>query len=460
MMACLARLARCGVLGLFLGLLALRVEAMLPIEHWRTSNNVPVWFVRADTIPILDVSVLFDAGVLRDPAERIGVAGMVGRLLDHGAGELDETRLSESLAQIGADLSSGAGIDRAWVSLRTLSEPAVRERAVELMTLVIDAPRFDAEVLEREKARLIQSLAQALTRPGTIAQRRFGALLYPHHPYGEALQADDVAALDVASLRSFYEAHYVAGSAAVAMIGAIDRAQAEQIAERLAGRLPAGAPPAALPQPGAGSPGIEERIANPATQSHILMGMPAITRADPDYFALYVGNYVLGGGGFVSRLYNEVREKRGLAYSVYSSFRPRRQAGPFVVGLQTRKDQTDEALAVVRETIARFVADGPTEEELAAAKANLVGGFALRLDSNARILGELALIAGEGLDLDWLESWTDRVQSVTREAVRDAFRRRIQPDLFSTVIVGAPEAAPPAPVAAARRREAGAGIDR
>jgi zinc protease len=165
-----------------------------------------------------------------------------------------------------------------------------------------------------------------------------------------------------------------------------------------------------------------------------------MARNDPDYFPLFVGNYVLGGGGFVSRLTAEVREKRGLSYSVYSYFSPQAQPGPFVIGLQTQKAQTDEALAVVRATLGGFVADGPTEAELVAAKQNLVGGFALRIDSNRKILDNLATIGWYRLPLDWLERWTDRVESVTAAQVRDAFRRRVRPDAMVTVVVGAGDA--------------------
>lgn len=427
--------------GLALLLFSSLASATLPIEHWRTSNGVPVYFVRADAIPMLDVRILFDAGGRRDPADRKGVASMVGRLLDKGAGDLDETELAAGFARIGAELGGGAGTDRASVSVRTLSEPGVRDRAIELMGLVIGSPRFDAAILDREKARLAQALAQSLTDPSTIAQRRFDELLYPEHPYGRNLDVAAIAALGVDDLRAFHQSHYVARGAVVAMIGAIDRQEAERIAERLVGSLPPGEPPAPMPPVGDGSPGAEARIAHPASQSHILLGMPVLTRADPDYFPLYVGNYVLGGGGFVSRLYDEVREQRGLAYSVYSYFMPMRQPGPFMVGLQTSKAQTEKALEVVRGTLRRFVAEGPSATELAAAKANLVGGFALRIDSNAKILGQLALIGDEKLPLDWLELWIERVESVTLEQVRDAFRRRIDPDRFATVVVGAPGAA-------------------
>lgn len=425
------------VAAVALALASTLAHAALPIEHWRTSNDVPVYFVRADAIPMLDVSVLFDAGARRDPPARPGVASMVGRMLDKGAGALDETELSESFARIGARLGGGAGTDRASVSIRTLSEPSVRDRAIELTSLVIASPRFDPAILDREKTRLAQALAQSLTQPATIAQRQLDELLYPDHPYGRNPDPAAIEAIGVEDLRAFHRRHYVARGAVVAMIGAIDRAEAERIAERLVGGLPAGDPPDPLPPVGEGSPGVEVRIAHPASQSHILLGMPALTRSDPDYFPLYVGNYVLGGGGFVSRLYDEVREKRGLAYSVYSYFMPMRQPGPFLVGLQTSKEQTDEALELVRSTIRRFVHEGPTEEELAAAKSNLVGGFALRIDSNAKILGQLALIGDEGLPLDWLDVWIERVEAVTLEQVREAFRRRIDPDRLSTVVVGA-----------------------
>lgn len=431
-------LRRCLV-GLALALLAPLAGATLPIEHWRTSNDVPVYFVRADAIPMLDISVLFDAGGRRDPADRKGVASMVGRMLDKGAGDLDETALAEGFARIGAELGGGAGTDRASVSVRTLSEPAIRDRAIELAALVIGSPRFDAAVLDREKARVSQALSQSLTDPSTIAQRRLNELLYPEHPYGRNLEVAAVGAIGIDDLRAFHRAHYGARGAAVAMIGAIDRRDAERIAERLVGSLPPGEPAVPMPPVGDGSPGVEERIPHPASQSHILLAMPVLTRADPDYFPLYVGNYVLGGGGFVSRLYDEVREQRGLAYSVYSYFMPMRQPGPFMVGLQTSKAQTGEALEVVRATIRRFIAEGPSAEELAAAKSNLVGGFALRIDSNAKILDQLALIGDENLPLDWLERWVERVDSVTLEQVRDAFHRRIDPDRLATVIVGAPQ---------------------
>jgi len=224
------------------------------------------------------------------------------------------------------------------------------------------------------------------------------------------------------------------------MIGAVTRERAAAIAEELTRGLPAGTDPLPLARLPAAPDRAERRIEHPASQSHVLVGQRGIARGDPDFFALTVGNYVLGGGGFVSRLYGEVREKRGLAYSVSSYFSPQIQPGPFAIGLQTRKDQADQALGVVREVLERFVREGPTAEELAAAKSNLIGGFALRIDSNGKILAQLSAIGFYGLPLDWLERWTDRVAAVTLEDVRAAFQRHIRPEAMVTVVVGAPPA--------------------
>jgi zinc protease len=181
------------------------------------------------------------------------------------------------------------------------------------------------------------------------------------------------------------------------------------------------------------------RIAHPASQSHILLGLPAIARGDPDYFPLLVGNYVLGGGGFVSRLYTEVREKRGYAYSVYSYFLPLAQEGPFQIGLQTKKEQAGEALARVRVVLGEFLRLGPSEAEVKAAKQNLVGGFALRLDSNRKLLERVALIGFYGLPLTWLDDFAAQVGKVAVADVRAVFARRVRPGNLVTVVVGGGE---------------------
>jgi zinc protease len=434
------RRAVAPVVALALALWLPLAQAVLPIEHWTTSRGARVYFVRADAIPMLDVNVDFDAGARHDPAGKSGLASMTTAMLARGVEGLDEATLAERFADLGASRGGGAGDDRASLSLRTLASPRERDAAVELLARIASSPTFPATLLERERERTIQGLREALVRPEAIAQRTFNALAYPSHPYGAEPTPESIAAIRREDLVAFHRARFGASGAVVSMIGAITRGEAEAIAERLTRDLPAGAPAAAMPavvQP----PPVERRIAHPATQSHILVGAPAIARGDPDFFPLFVGNYVLGGGGFVSRLTSEVREKRGLSYSVYSYFSPMAQPGPFTVGLQTQKTQTDDALKVVRDTLARFVADGPTDEELRAAKQNLVGGFALRIDSNRKILDNLANIGWYGLPLDYLERWTERVEAVTAAQVRDAFRRAVRPEQLVTVVVGAGDAA-------------------
>jgi zinc protease len=438
-MACVA-----AVLALVTG----AARAALPIEHWVAPSGARVYFVRADAIPMLDISVEFDAGARFDPPAKAGLASMTNAMLARGVraadGEpaLDEAEIAERFARIGAQRGGGAGNDRAGASLRTLAAATELEESVSLLARILAAPAFPQEVLERERPRWIQATREAMTKPETIAARSFGELAYGSHPYGRMASEETLAAIGRDDLVRFHREHYEARRAVVAMIGAIDRKQAEAIAERLTRALPAGAERPPLPEVKPLAEAAERWIAHPVSQSHILVGAPAIARGDPDFFPLFVGNYVLGGGGFVSRLYAEVREKRGLAYSVYAYFSPQLQPGLFTIGLQTQKSQTAEALALVRETLERFVREGPTEEELAAAKANLVGGFALRIDSNRKILDNLATIGFYGLPLDYLDRWTDRVSAVTLEHVRAAFARHVRPAALATVVVG--EGAPPA----------------
>ncbi|HLS54738.1 MAG TPA: pitrilysin family protein [Zeimonas sp.] len=416
--------------------LAGAARAALPIEHWTTANGARVFFVRADAIPMLDVSLDFDAGGRLDPPGRKGLATVTNSMLSRGAGGLDELAISEGFARIGAQRGGGAGDDRASVTLRTLtSEPELAE-ALALLARVVSQPAFPAEVLAREKERVIQSIRESETKPETIAQRTFDGLMYGEHPYGAHPTVETVGAIGRDDLVAFHRGYYGARNAVVSMIGAISRERAQAIAEQLTRDLPPGDAERRIVPVVPPREAIERRVEHPASQSHILIGQPAIARGDPDFFALLVGNYVLGGGGFVSRLYDEVREKRGLAYSVYSYFSPQLQPGPFTIGLQTRREQTALALGVVRETLARFLRDGPTEAELQAAKSNLAGGFALRIDSNRKILDNLATIGFYRLPLDYLERWTSRIEAVTLDEVRAAFARHLRPDALVTVVVG------------------------
>jgi len=427
--------------AIFLGGVAAQAQAALQIQSWSLPNGARVLFVENHAIPMLDLSVEFDAGTRRDPAGKSGLAGLTNALLTRGvaavgdAPALSEAQILDGFADVAAQRGGGAGIDRAGVTLRMLSSAAERDAAVGLLTRMLAQPSFPAELFARDQARTIADVKESQTKAEDIANKAFWGALYGAHPYARQESVASVTAITRDDLAAFHRTHYVANRAVIAMIGDVTRAQADQIAQRLTQQLPQGAVLPALPEVLVAA-ASEQRIAHPASQSHILIGMPALVRGDPDFFALTVGNYILGGGGFVSRLTNEVREKRALSYSVYSYFSPLAQPGPFQIGLQTKQEQTNEALAIVRQTLAAYLRDGPSAAELKAAKDNLVGGFALRIDNNRKILDNLAVIGYYQLPLNYLDTWTANIGKVSITQIRAAFQRKIALDKLTTVVVG------------------------
>jgi zinc protease len=411
------------------------------IQHWQSASGARVLFVENHDIPMLDVAVNLPAGSSFDTADKSGVASLTHHMLDLGAEGLSEDDISRGMADIGAQLSGGFDQDKASVSLRTLSSTAERDKALDIMARVLQQPTFPETILTREKARVIAALKEAETKPDSIAEKAFDKAVFGAHPYGLPASGEvaSVEKITVQDLADFYRAHYRATRAVVAIMGDVTRDEAEAIAQQLTGKLPvATAAAEEVPEVETRIAASEQRISHPASQSHILVGAPGMARNDPDYFPLYVGNHIFGGGGFTSRLMNEVREKRGFAYSVYSYFMPLKQPGAFQIGLQTKKEQADEALQLVRTMLADFVAKGPTDKELLAAKQNIIGGFPLRIDGNRKILDYLSAIGFYDLPLTYLDDFTKRVEQVTAAQVRDAFARRIDPRAMVTVIVGAP----------------------
>lgn len=410
--------------------------AGVKIEHWVSPSGARVYFVESRVLPMLDVQVDFAAGSMFDPPGKAGVAALTRNSLDLGAGRRDETAIAEQLADIGANLGGGADTDRASVALRTLSAKDKREPALDILRSVLQQPKFDMAVFVREQARTIAALKEELTRPESLAGKAFWAAMYPAHPYGVQASPESVAAIRRNDLAAFHARHYTASNASITLVGDISRQEAERIAENLSTGLPKGEAPT-LPAPPEKAMGKQIQLAHPASQAHIYLGLPAIERGHPDYFPLLVGNYTLGGGGFVSRLMKEVRDKRGYAYSVYSYFAPLRQGGPFQIGLQTKRSQAGDAIKVARDVLDGFLKDGPSEEELAAAKANLTGSFPLRLDSNKKLLDNAAAIGFYGLPLDYLDQYQAKVQAVTVDDVKQAFSRHVRGDRLMTVTVAA-----------------------
>ena len=294
------------------------------------------------------------------------------------------------------------------------------------------------DIYERERKRMLVGLQYQKQKPGSIADRAFYRNLFGDHPYAADPSGTEVsvAALTGQDLRSFYRRYYVASNAVVVIVGDVSVDHARQLAARLSGSLEQGEPASALPEVKTPADANEVFIEHPSSQSHVLMGAPGVQRKDPDYFPLYVGNHILGGSGLVSRINEEIREKRGLSYSAYSYFQPMRENGPFILGLQTRNDQVETALTVLKQTLAEFVAKGPTEKELQASKKNITGGFPLRIDSNKDLVEYAAMIGFYGLPLDYLDTFNAQVEALTVEQIRAAFQRRVKPEQMVTVVVG------------------------
>lgn len=426
-------------------------QAGIPIEHWTQASGVQVYLVQSQAIPMVDVQIDFDAGSRRDPADQAGLASVTASMTSKGvlAGAtepaLDENGLSEAWADLGASFGAGASSDRMSFSLRSLTYPDLLIKATQLAARQLGEPEFPQTIWLRERETLNAAIREANTRPATLAARAFNSAVYGQHPYGFEMTEATLARISVADMKAVYSALILPCRAKVTLVGAVNRAQADglvtQLFSRLSATTAANAPTAcpALPAVAEVAPldqPAEKRIAFNSAQAHVLIGQPGFKRDDPDYFALTVGNYILGGGGFVSRLTNEVREKRGLSYSVYSYFAPGLHDGAFTLGLQTRPDQVNQALQVSRDVVAQFVAVGPTEAELKAAKDNLIGGFALRIDSNRKLLDNVANIAWNKLPLDYLDTWTQRVKKVSVADIKAAFARKLQPEKMVTVVLG------------------------
>ena len=422
---------------LLFSVFATAANAAVKINHWQTSAGSEVYFVENHDLPIIDLAVNFPAGSARDTAATSGVAGVTRYMMTLGAAGMNEEVITNKFADIGAILGGELDNDRAAFKLRTLTSESTK--ALETFKQILHKPDFPQAVLEREKTRIIAGLKESATQPESISSKAFMQALYPNHPYGldESGEIDTITAMKRDDLIAFYNTFYSAKSATIALIGDMTEAQARTIADNVSAGLPQGAAVAKIAEVTLPSAANNQSISHPATQAHILLGYPGIKRGDADYFPLYVGNYILGGGGFVSRLTEEVREKRGLVYSVYSYFMPMAELGPFQIGLQTKKDQAGAALKVVNETVAKYIQNGPTEKELKAAKDNLIGGFPMRIDSNGKILDYLSVIGFYKLPMTYLDDFNKEIAKVSTKQIKEAFGRRVKPQDFVSVTVGA-----------------------
>jgi len=412
------------------------VHRALNTQSWRTAEGARVLFVEARQLPMFDLRLTFAAGSSQDGASA-GLALLTNAMLNEGVPGKDATAIAEGFESLGADFGNGSYRDMAIASLRSLSDPAKREPALALFREVVGQPDFPADALARIKNQLLAGFEMRKQNPGKLAGLELNRRLFGDHPYAHPSDGDaaSITPIDRAQLQAFHARAYTAANAVIALVGDLSRREAEAIAASLSAALPAGAALAKPAEPAAPKPGLYH-IEYPSQQTHLLLAQLGIARDDPDYAALYMGNQILGGGGFGARLMEEVREKRGLTYGIYSGFTPMQVRGPFTISLQTRADYSKGTLELVQQLVRQFIAEGPTEKELKDAKRELVGSFPLSTASNADIVGQLGAIGFYNLPLNQLEIFLQQVQALNVEQVKAAMARHIDPDGFVVVSAG------------------------
>ena len=369
-------------------------------------------FVRAAEIPMVDVRVVFGAGSVRDGSKH-GLAKLVNRLLLEGAGALEASSFKDKLAMTGAKLYADSLREMAFVSLRTLKSEEYYNESLELLTLAVSKPQFNDVEIKRVLEEMQLELTLKEQSLGAIADENLWDSIYKDHPYGNSPlgNKESLKSLQREDLLAFFSTYYVAQNAVISIVGDLEKAEAIKLSETLSEEIPQGERPSPIPDVTIPA-GLTTIIDKKSKQTHIRLGQVGISRNEPDYFPLLVGNHVLGGNSLVSVLFQEIREKRGLSYSIYSYFVPMEKRGPFVVGMQTENEKKDEALKVLREQVTKFLRNGPSEQDLKLAKANLIKGFPNRIDSNQKILGYLSMIGFYGLPSDYLATFPKKIEGV------------------------------------------------
>lgn len=413
-------------------------SALPQIQSWTTDDGTRVYFAPSDELAMVDVAISLDAGSERD-GSLAGLSTLTHSLLDKGAANMDADAIAARFEDVGAQYGTSVSLDRSMITLRSLSDETLFQSAVDTLLKVIAKPSFPQRDFEREKNRLLIAIQNGQQNPSDIISKAFYAAIYEKHPYAQSGQgsAESVQTIQRSDIEDFYQQYFIANTAVVAIVGDLTRDQAEQLATNISQALASGQPtPKDMLVADSTPKSKQEHIVFPSQQAHVRIGQLGVARGDPDYFSLYVGNHVLGGGGFTSRLVEEVRSKRGLSYSVYSYFMPLQQPGPFMIGLQTRADQAQQALQVCLDVLDKYQSEGPSEAELELSKRNIISGFPLRIDSNRDVLGYLSMIGYYQLPLSYLADFSSKIEAVSVKDVRQAFRKHIDLDSLVTVIVG------------------------
>ncbi len=416
-------------------ILATEPAEAVNIKEVVSPGGVSAWLVEDYTVPIITMNFAFRGGASQETEGQSGLANLLSGMLDEGAGKLNSREFQARLQETNVDLSFDAGRDAFYGNMRTLQINA--EDAFELTRLALTEPRFDEEPVNRIKGQIISGLKRSQTDPQQLARKAFARSLFGKHPYGRFVDgsAETVAALTGGDLRAFHARILARDNLHVAVVGAIGADGLAEVLDTIFGGLPAKADLRSIEDV---SPdvGREDHVELALPQTVIRIGGAGMKRDDPDFIAGYVANHILGGGTFSSRLYNEIREKRGLAYSVGTGLIPYDHSGAFVAAAATRADAADEAIDIMKAEISKFAAHGPSEDELRKAKAYLTGNYALRFDASRKIARQLIGIQLDDLGIDYIATRNSLIDAITIDDVRRAAARLFGGPI-SIVTVGA-----------------------
>ncbi len=412
------------------------------IERIVTPGGIEIWHVRDNTLPMLSLEFAFKGGTAQDPVEKAGLAYIAAALLDEGAGNLDSRAFQEQLEERAISLSFTTDRDALRGSLKTLTEN--RDKAFELLKLALTAPRFDASEVERIKAQTLAMLRRRSTNPSNISGERWFARAFPNHPYGQPQQGtvESVAKITIDDLRAHHANVVARSTLKLASVGAIDGKELAVLVDQAFGALPKQGKLKTIVEVSPQALGEREIVDLDVPQTVITIGGAGLKRNDPDFIPAFVVNHILGGGTFSSRLYREVREKRGLAYSVYSYLAPLAHAGIFMSGVSTRNDRAAETLSIILDEIKVLADKGPSEDELTKAKSYLIGSFPLRFDTSGKVAGQLLEIQMENLGIDYIDRRNALVEAVSIADVRRVANRFLKDAGLLVTLVGRPKPVP------------------
>jgi zinc protease len=439
-----ARMTRSAALAASFGLL-LAVSAgaagATSIERVTTPSGIEAWLVREPSSPVLAVDFAFRGGAAQDPADRPGVANLAAELVDEGAGALDGKAYHEALERRAIELSFAASRDFFRGSLRTLAED--RDAAIELLRLALNEPRFDDEALQRVKAQVLSGIRRDSSNPREIAGLSWWAAAFPDHPYGLPVRGslESVPRITAGDLRDYTHRIFARDNLKIAFVGDVDPPTVVRLVEQIFGKLPARAQLATFEGATPQSVGKIVRVDLDVPQTVIQFGGAGLLRKDPDFIAGVLVNHVLSGGSLTSRLYSEIREKRGLVYSIFTAMQPFAYAGLFSGETATRADRAAETVALVEREIARLAEEGPTEEELAKAKSYLKGAFALNLDTSSKIAAQLVQLQTDDLGPDYIDKRKQLIDAVTLSDAKRVAKRILAAPLLVAIVGRPPEMA-------------------